>query len=288
MKERTPEQLKGQIRSFAIKRNLRPQEVLQMFLLERVLERLANSEYSEAFILKGGMLISSMLGIEERTTMDMDTTVTGIDMDEADIKRIINEILNIDVGDGIRFEFIKTEPIREVDDYNSFRAYFIAHYGRIANEMKIDITTGDVITPCAVDYSYRTILDGDEILVKAYNKETTIAEKYETIIRRNIGNTRARDFYDLYMFFNLYKNVIDYNILKLAIKRTSKKRESEKELAEWSDIYQEMKTDASLRNLWDNYISNNLYAHGLAYDTALDVIECKICLNGLCVSVQTV
>lgn len=222
MKERTPEQLKGQIRRFAIKRNLQPQEVLQMIMFERVLERLANSGYSDNFILKGGMLISSMFGIEERTTMDMDTTVTGINLEESEIKRIIREILAIDIGDGIRFEFTRMEPIREDDDYNNFRAFLIAHYGKIANEMKIDITTGDVITPGAVDYSYRTILDGDEISVKAYSKENIIAEKYETIIRRNIGNTRARDFYDLYMFFNLYKELIDFEILKLAVERTSK------------------------------------------------------------------
>ena len=212
MKERTPEQLKGQIKSFANKRNLQPQEVLQMFLFERVLERLSKSQYTKNFILKGGLLISSMFGIEERTTMDMDTTVSGIDMTEEGIKRVIEEIISIDVGDDITFKFLKIEPIRENDEYNNFRACFVAHYGKIANEMKIDITTGDVITPGAIDYSYKTILDGDIILVKAYNCETIVAEKYETIIRRNIGTTRARDFYDLYMFYNLYKNVIDYNV----------------------------------------------------------------------------
>jgi predicted nucleotidyltransferase component of viral defense system len=118
-----------------------------MFLLERVLERLSKSQYKNNFILKGGLLISSMIGIVERTTMDMDTTVIGVNMEEHEIKRIIREILLIDVGDGIEFEFEKLEPIREDDDYNNFRAYFIAHYGKIANKMKIDITTGDEITP---------------------------------------------------------------------------------------------------------------------------------------------
>ena len=157
MKERTPEQLKGQIRHFATQRDLQPQEVLQMVLLERVLERLSKSKYARNFILKGGMLISSMLGIMERTTMDMDTTVNGINMEEDEISNIIKEILLIDVGDGISFEFDKLEPIREDDDYNNFRAYFTAHYGKIANKMKIDITTGDEITPRAIDYNYKTI-----------------------------------------------------------------------------------------------------------------------------------
>lgn len=171
MKERTPEQLKGQIRSFAGKRNLQSQEVLQMFLLERVLDRLSKSKYKDNFILKGGLLISSMIGIAERTTMDMDTTVTGINMEETEIEKIIREILLIDVGDGIEFTFEKLEPIREDDDYNNFRAYFVAHYGKIANKMKIDITTGDAITPGAIRYSYKTILD-DEVGVMAYNTET--------------------------------------------------------------------------------------------------------------------
>jgi len=273
MKERTPEQLKGQIRSFAAKRNLQPQEVLQMFMFERVLERLAKSPYKDNFVLKGGLLISSMFGVKGRTTMDMDTTVTGIDMKEDEIQRIITEILSIDVGDRIKFEFTKIEPIREDDDYNNFRAYFVAHYGKIANEMKLDITTGDVITPRAIDYSYKTILDEDEIEVKAYNRETIIAEKYETIIRRNIGTTRARDFYDLYMFFNLYQDAIDYNVLKTAVDKTSQKRGSEEELAEWMDICDEMSQDLALKSLWENYRINNTYSAGTSFEDVMKAVR---------------
>jgi predicted nucleotidyltransferase component of viral defense system len=273
MKERAPEKLKGQIRSFAAKRNLQPQEVLQMFMFERVLERLAKSPYKDNFVLKGGLLISSMFGVEGRTTMDMDTTVTGIDMKEDEIQRIITEILSIDVGDRIKFEFTKIETIREDDDYNNFRAYFVAHYGKIANEMKLDITTGDVITPRAIDYSYKTILDEDEIEVKAYNRETIIAEKYETIIRRNIGTTRARDFYDLYMFFNLYQDAIDYNVLKTAVDKTSQKRGSEEELAEWMDICDEMSQDLALKSLWENYRINNTYSAGTSFEDVMKAVR---------------
>lgn len=273
MKERTPEQLKGQIRSFAAKRNLQPQEVLQMFMFERILERLAKSPYKYNFILKGGLLISSMFGVEGRTTMDMDTTVTGIDMKEDEIQRIITEILSIDVGDRIKFEFTKIEPIREDDDYNNFRAYFVAHYGKIANEMKLDITTGDVITPRAIDYSYKTILDEDQIEVKAYNRETIIAEKYETIIRRNIGSTRARDFYDLYMFFNLFQEVIDYNILKSAVARTSEKRGSQEYLADWRDICDEMSRDLTLKYLWENYRDNNSYSAETSFEDVMKAVR---------------
>lgn len=277
MKERTPEQLKGQIRSFAGKRNLQSQEVLQMFLLERVLDRLYKSKYKDNFILKGGLLISSMIGIAERTTMDMDTTVTGIDMEETEIERIIREILLIDVGDGIEFTFEKLEPIREDDDYNNFRAYFVAHYGKIANKMKIDITTGDEITPRAIRYFYKTILDDDEIGVMAYNTETIIAEKYETIIRRNIGTSRARDFYDLHVFYNLYKDSINLEILKLAVTRTAKKRESLETMSEWEEIIEDMKVDTALKELWKNYCENNTYASEVSFEevmeTALHIAE---------------
>lgn len=277
MKDRTPEQLKGQVRSFAQKRNLQSQEVLQMFFLERVLERLSKSQYKDNFILKGGFLISSMIGVSERTTMDMDTTVTGIDMEEAEIEKIIREILQIDVGDGISFEFDRIEPIREDDDYNNFRAYFVANYGKIANVMKIDITTGNEITPHAVRYSYQTILDNDKIDVMAYNIETIIAEKYETIIRRNIGTSRARDFYDLYMFFNLYKDSINVDILRNAVYRTSKKRNSLNEMSDWEDILNDIKIDPALRSLWDNYCENNKYASGVSYEKVMDapVIFCS-------------
>ncbi|RKM63480.1 nucleotidyl transferase AbiEii/AbiGii toxin family protein [Butyrivibrio sp. XB500-5] len=250
-----------------------PQEVLQMFFLERVLERLSRSNYSRNFILKGGMLISSMLGVMERTTMDMDTTVNGISMAEDEIAKIIKQILKIDIGDGIKFEFEKLEPIREDDDYNNYRAYFTAIYGKIANKMKIDITTGDVITPGAINYSYKTILDDDKIDVLAYNCETILAEKYETIIRRNIGTTRARDFYDLHVFYQLYSEDIDFGILQKAIRRTSQKRDSEEILSEWKDICVDMRRDEPLRALWKNYQDNNKFAEKVSFDSTLDTVE---------------
>ena len=260
MKERTPEQLKGQIRSFAEKRKLQPQEVLQMFLIERFLERLAKSSYKNNFILKGGFLISSMIGISERTTMDMDTTVTGINMEEDELERVIREILLIDVGDGIKFDF-----------YN-FSAFLVAHYGKIANKVKVDITTGDEITPGAVRYSYKTILDDDEINIKAYNIETIIAEKYETIIRRNIGTSRARDFYDLYMFYHMYKESIHPEMLKLAVTRTAKKRESLQTMLEWKEIIEDMREDTALKVLWNNYCVNNTYAEEASYEDVMEIL----------------
>ncbi|MDY2921690.1 MAG: nucleotidyl transferase AbiEii/AbiGii toxin family protein [Eubacterium sp.] len=270
MKDRTPEQLKGQIRSFAEKRKLQPQEVLQMFFLERVLERLSKSAYKDNFILKGGLLISSIIGILERTTMDMDTTVTGVNMEADEIERIIREILIMDVGDSIVFEFEKLEPIRNEDDYNNFRASFVAHYGKIANKMKVDITTGDKITPGVVQYAYKTILDDDTIDIMAYNMETIMAEKFETIIRRNIGTSRARDFYDLYMFYSLYRGSINFGILKLAVARTAQKRGSMKIMSDWKEIIEDMRKDAALEALWKNYCKNNKYAAEISYENVVE------------------
>lgn len=150
---KTPEQLKGAVRNIASKQKLRPQEVLQMYLFERILERLASSDYRNNFILKGGLLISSMLGISERTTMDMDATVRGIPMEEGEIVSVVKEILSVNVDDGIEFIFRSIEPIREDDAYSNFRVHLMAQYGKINAPMRIDITTGDAITPAAVQYS---------------------------------------------------------------------------------------------------------------------------------------
>ena len=175
--------------------------------------------------LKGGLLISSMVGINERTTMDMDTTVTGISMEENEIEKIIREILLLDVGDGIEFVFDRLEPIRE---------------------------------------------DDDKIEVMAYNIETIIAEKYETIIRRNIGTSRARDFYDLYMFYDLYRESINTEILKMAVARTAKKRNSLELMSEWPEIIADMKEDMSLKKLWENYCKNNAYASEVSFDKVME------------------
>ena len=165
---KTPEQLKGAIRSMAAKKNLRAQEVLQMFLFERIIERLAVSSFRNNFILKGGLLISSMIGIGERTTMDMDTTVRGIQMEEDEIVAAVKQIISTDVNDGISFEYEKIEPIREEDAYNNFRVHLRAKYGKIDSPMKIDVTTGDIITPAAIQYDFPLIFDEKTVSIMAY------------------------------------------------------------------------------------------------------------------------
>ena len=270
---KTAEQLKGAIRNIAKDKNVRSQEVLQMFLFERILDRLAASSYKNNFILKGGLLISSMIGISERTTMDMDTTVRGIDMAEDKIERIVKEVLSIDAEDGIHFTYKRIEPIREDDDYNNFRVYMDAEYGKIKNPMKIDITTGDEITPAAVRYDYPLLFEERSIPVMAYTLETIIAEKYETVIRRNIGTTRARDFYDLYALFHVRKEQIRVSILKDAVEHTARKRGSLELLFEWKEIIQDIREEKALQKLWTNYVEENFYASKLTFEEVVDVVS---------------
>lgn len=271
---KTPEQLKGAIRNIAAQKNLRPQEVLQMFLFERILERLAVSRYRNNFILKGGLLISSMIGIDERTTIDMDTTVRGIPMEETEITSVILEILSLDVDDGITFAFRRIEPIREDDAYRNFRVHIEARYGKINSPMKIDITTGDEITPAAIQYDYPFLFEQKTVPVMAYTLETILAEKYETILRRNIGTTRARDFYDLHTLYRERNEEIRADVLRLAVAHTARKRGSAAELADWKEIVQDIREEPTLTSLCNNYAAENPYIGKLQFSEVVDTVEC--------------
>jgi len=270
---KTPEQLKGSIRSMAAKKNLRAQEVLQMFFFERILERLANSAYQKNFILKGGLLISSIIGIGERTTMDMDTTVRGIEMEENEIVSAVKEILAVDVNDGIVFEYQSIEPIREDDAYNNFRVHLRAKYGKIDTPMKIDITTGDIITPAAVQYDFPMIFEEKTVPVMAYTLESVLAEKYETIIRRNIGTTRARDFYDLHILYQTRKTEVRSEILKLAVSHTAQKRNSVQDIMDWEEIIKDIREEPQMYRLWENYVRDNKYIGNIDFHIVLDTLE---------------
>lgn len=266
------ESIKGKIRSLAEKNNLKSQEVLQIYFFERFLERLSRSKYKNNFVIKGGFLISSLIGIENRTTMDMDTTIKGIALKEEKIKEIVQEIININVEDGIKFEIKGISYIREEDEYENFRISLIANVGKTKNPMKLDLTTGDAITPREIEYTYPCIFSQEDIKIMAYPLETILAEKYETIIRRNITTTRMRDFYDLYTLYKLKKDEINYKILKEAIKRTSKNRESQALMNAYEEIIEDIREDSYLRTLWEVYLNENKYIGNLAFDKVISVV----------------
>ncbi len=267
------ESIKGKIRSLAEKKNLKSQEVLQIYFFERFLERLSKSKYKNNFVIKGGFLISSLIGIENRTTMYMDTTIKGIALKEEKIKDIVEEIININVEDGIRFEIKDISYIREEDEYENFRISLIANVGKTKNPMKLDLTTGDAITPREIEYTYPCIFSKENIKIMAYPLETILAEKYETIIRRNIATTRMRDFYDLYTLYKLKKDEINYEILKEAVERTLNKRESWEIMQDYEEIIEDIKEDSYLRSLWEVYLSENKYIGDLSFDKVVDVVR---------------
>ena len=267
------ESIKGKIRSLAKKKNLKSQEVLQIYFFERFLERLSKSQYKNNFVIKGGFLISSLIGVENRTTMDMDTTIKGIPLKEEKIKEIVEEIININIDDGIIFEIQDISYIREEDEYENFRISLIANVGKTKNPMKLDLTTGDAITPGEIEYTYPCIFTQEDIKIMAYPLETILAEKYETIIRRNIATTRMRDFYDLYTIYKLKKDEIDYKILKEAIERTSYKRGSQEIMKDYEEIIEDIKEDSYLKSLWEVYLSENKYIGDLEFDKVVGVVR---------------
>ena len=270
---KTSEQIKGAIRNISKKTGVNANSLLQMCLFEGILEKISKFKYKNHFILKGGLLISSLIGVEMRSTLDMDTTIRGLPMNEENISKILQEILEITIDADIVYRLIKLERIRKEDLYEDFCATITCRYGKINTNLNIDITTGDIITPKEVQYFYEKILEEGSISILTYTIETIIAEKFETISSRNITTTRARDFYDLYMLYKLYKSKIDRNVLKEAITLTSQHRNSFSLVLQYKEIVKLFYQSNSLKNLWDKYIQNNPYAKEISFDDTISIYE---------------
>ncbi|EGL38175.1 hypothetical protein HMPREF9624_01172 [Oribacterium asaccharolyticum ACB7] len=270
---KTSEQIKGAIRNISKKTGVNPNSLLQMCLFEGILEKLSKSKYSENFILKGGLLISSLIGVDMRSTMDMDTTLRGIPLNEESISNILNEILAIEIDADIEYKLIKLSPIRQEDVYEDFCASISCIFGKINATLNIDITTGDVITPREMNYSYSRILEEGTIPIMTYTIETILAEKFETISSRNITTTRARDFYDLYMIYSIYKDKIDKDILRKAIERTSKYRGSFETALQYKEIVELFRESETPKELWKKYTQNNPYSKDVDFLDTISVYE---------------
>lgn len=270
---KTSEQIKGAIRNITKKTGVNANSLLQMCLFEGILEKISKSKYKNHIILKGGLLISSLIGVEMRSTLDMDTTIRGLPINEENISKILHEILEITIDADIVYRLIKLERIRKEDLYEDFCATISCRYGKINANLNIDITTGDIITPKEIQYSYEKILEEGSISILTYTIETIIAEKFETISSRNITTTRARDFYDLYMLYKLYKSKIDRNVLKEAITLTSQHRNSFSLVLQYKEIVKLFYQSNSLKNLWDKYIQNNPYANEISFDDTISIYE---------------
>lgn len=260
--------LKAKINNIAKEEKVAPQAIMQTYMLERLLERISVSEYKNNFILKGGMLISSIIGIDNRSTMDMDTTIKGFKLDKENLTNILQGIIKIDIGDTIKFEIIDIENIREDNDYGGLRIHLQASFDEMPIDLKVDVTTGDKITYKEMNYKYNLLLEDRSIEIWTYNVETIIAEKYESIIKRSTLNTRIRDYYDLYMLTHLEKNISN-KILIDAINETSKHRETYNIINDENtvdDVINYIKNDSSLQELWSKYQKNYEYATGIKYE----------------------
>lgn len=266
--------LKAKINNISKEKKVAPQSVLQIYMLERLLERISVSEYKDNFILKGGMLISAILGMSSRSTMDMDTTVKGFELTEESATKILNEICNIKLDDDITFTMTKIELIREEDDYNGYRATFEAKFKNAMPVIfKIDITTGDAITYKEIEYDYNLLLEDKKIPVWSYNLETILAEKFEAVIKRGITGTRIRDFYDIYMLYNTEVKNINKKLLKTAINLTSEHRESLDLIHDWEKTLNVLADDEDMKKRWKVYQKTYFYAKDIEYNDLITTIE---------------
>ncbi|MCF6464508.1 nucleotidyl transferase AbiEii/AbiGii toxin family protein [Clostridium sp. Cult2] len=263
---KTSRQLKDLIRNLSKEKDINAQILLRNYMLERLLERISLSEFKDKFILKGGMLIAALVGIDMRSTIDMDATIKSYPVTEKSIKEAFDSILSVPINDGVQIVFIKIEVIRDEDGYNGFRVSLEALMDNARIPLKVDITTGDEITPKEVVYSFDLLLENRTINILAYNIETVLAEKVETIISRGIANTRMRDFYDIYILLKLQNHCIDNELLAKALIATAKKRGSYNLLNDGELILREVFSDASSYNHWKRYQRKNTYANDISWE----------------------
>ena len=253
----------------AVQNNITVNEVLQNYMFERILERLSISEYKNNFILKGGVLLSSIMGIDTRTTMDMDTCLKGINLTEEQLYKVLKNILDTDVKDGVTFEIKNSKPIREDDEYGGLKYNILAKFDNIKVNLSIDIATGDVITPGEIEYNYKMMFEDKALKIMTYNVESIIAEKFQTIISRNVLNSRMKDFYDLYYLIK-YKT-FSKDDLRLAIEKTFDKRNTDIKLIN-SNISVIQESDL-LQDLWKTYSQKHKYTKDIKFEDIIETIK---------------
>lgn len=265
-------QLKAIVKNIAKEKNISAALVLQNYMLERFLERVSLSRYRENYIIKGGFLIASMVGLNSRATMDMDATIKGYPVDENTIRKMIEEIISIPVDDSIAFRLKSIGEIREGDEYTGYRVALSADYEKMAVPLKLDITTGDKITPSEIEYSYKLMMEDRSISVLAYNLSTILAEKLETIVSRGDQNTRPRDYYDVFILSKLHAGNIEMSSLREALLATTTKRGSTEVVKKYSDIMKVVKNSEIMKRQWNDYRKEFEYAVGIEFEDTCDAV----------------
>lgn len=248
-------------------------EILQRYMFERVLERISLSKYQDNFILKGGLLLSAMFGIDNRMTKDMDATITGIDVSKDKMLKVLNEILSINLKDGIKFDVVDITDIREDDEYGGNKYHIVGKLQSLKVNLEIDISTGDRVTPKELKYKYPLIFEDRTIIISSYNIETILAEKIETVLRRGVFNSRMKDFYDIYYFLTKLRKEIDINILKEAVDNTFSKRDSFEYLNDYQQIIDSIIGNERLERLWNIYSNKYKYANSIDINEILNLLK---------------
>ena len=261
--------LMEKLRNIAVKNNITTNEVLQNYMFERILERLSISKYKNNFILKGGLLLSSIMGIDTRTTMDMDTCIKGIDLTDEQLYEVLQEILSINVNDGVKFEIRNSQPIKEDDTYGGLKYNLLAIFDNLRVNLSIDIATGDLITPREIEYDYKMMFEDRNLKIMTYNIESIIAEKFQTVISRGILNSRMKDYYDLYYLITYKEFSKEY--LKKAIMRTFEKRNTDINMID--EVLQEINKSDFVKGLWMNYSKKYKYSKNIKFENIIETMK---------------
>lgn len=265
--------LKAKAKNIAQKYNLDSRYIIQYVMFESLIRRISISKYKENIIIKGGFLLSSIFGFNQRSTMDMDATLKGMNLNKENVLNIIKDIIAIDINDGVRYEIFSIKDIRLEKKYPGFKIHLLAYLEDLRTHLMIDITTGDVITLKEIDYEYNAIFDNETINIMSYNIETIIAEKFEAIISRNVINSRMKDYYDLYMFTTLKWDNVNKNLLKIAINNTCNNRKTTNYLNDSSNYINLISKNGDLKKLWKEYQNKNVYAKNINFEDTILAIS---------------
>lgn len=263
---------KAKIKNMAKDRGIPAQQLQQNFLIEQVLKLIAKSSYKDSLIVKGGYLIGQLIGLDKRTTMDLDVTLKGTTLSQENLISIFEEILS-DSGDVFSFEVDKLEPIRQDDEYGGFSLKLNATFDTLREVVFIDITTGDKITPREITYSMPSLFKNETIEVWTYNLETVLAEKLETIISRGVASTRPRDRYDLFTLYHIRKDEIDFDVLRKALANTVEKRGSKEAIDIWESQLNSIETDEYQKQLWTRYQRQFKYAQDISFEKSVQIVR---------------
>ena len=249
------------------------QKFYQLFYFERILERISKSSYRGKIILKGGLLLTSIIGDDERTTKDMDATLKGILLTKNEVEKMFNEILNMDIDDEVLFKIISIKDIKLEDEYGGFRLNILSKLDNNKTYITVELTTGDVITPREIKYNYNSIFEDKKIPIMSYTIETILAEKFQTVVNRGLLNTRLKDFYDIYILVNTKMSELSKENLINAIKNTFKRRKTSLDIDQINEIINDLISDNNMNSLWENAVSKNSYAKNIRFEDTIDAIK---------------